>query len=409
MTPATVSSSSARASRMRSDIGSGIRATVSPSRSRRDREQPREETQMDYEVRTCSSAAELREAVRPIWHYFGRSGPLDDQFERLARVLPADRVTAAWEDGRAVGGAGAFPFQLTVPGGRVRAAGITAVGVLPTHRRRGILRSMMRAQLDACRERNQSIAYLWATDDAIYGRFGYGIASFSAEIELPRERSSYHAAVPPVGQARLVPISEAEPFVAPVYEQVAVETPGMFARSPDWWQARVLNDPEARRGSAGELHCVVLELDGRPAAYALYRVNWGSDRGVPTGAVDVVEAMGLSPLATSAVWRHVLDMDWTARIRARILPVDHPLLLLVEEPRRLRFNFRDGLWVRLVDVGAALSARWYVPPGSVVIDVVDDFCPWNQGRWRIGAGAIERTESEADLSCDVAALGSVYL
>src|SRR5262245_64297460 len=135
MTPATVSSSSARASRMRSDVGSGIRATVSPSQSRRDREPRREETQMDYEVRTCSSAAELREAVRPIWHYFGRSGLLDDQFERLAHVLPPERMTAAWEDGHAVGGAGAFPFVLTVPGGRVRASAVPADGVLPTHGR----------------------------------------------------------------------------------------------------------------------------------------------------------------------------------------------------------------------------------------------------------------------------------
>ena len=123
--------------------------------------------QMDYEVRTCASAAEFREAVRPIWHYFGRSAPADDQVERLARVLPVERVHAAWEGGRAVGGAGAFPFDLTVPGGRVRAAGVTVVGVLPTHRRRGVLRAMMRAQLEACREQGEPVAYLWATEDRI--------------------------------------------------------------------------------------------------------------------------------------------------------------------------------------------------------------------------------------------------
>ncbi|HXJ78348.1 MAG TPA: GNAT family N-acetyltransferase [Candidatus Methylomirabilis sp.] len=364
---------------------------------------------MSHEVRVCASAEELREAMRPIGHYFGRSRPADDQFERFARVMPAARMLAAWDGGRAVGGAGAFPFLLTVPGGRVHAAGISAVGVLPTHRRRGILRSMMRAQLDACRERSEPVAYLWSTEDTIYGRFGYGIASFSTEIELPRERSTYHAAIEPAGLARLVPLAEAETLIAPVWEQVATETPGMFARTSVWWQARVLSDPDARRGGVGELQCVVLELDGHPAAYALYRVNWASDRGVPTGAVDVVEAMGQSPEATHAIWRYLLDMDWTARIRARILPVDHPLLLLLAEPRRLRLSFRDGLWVRLVDVGAALAARWYMPPGSVVIDVVDEFCPWNAGRWRIGAGAIERTQSEADLRCDVTALGSVYL
>jgi len=364
---------------------------------------------MDYEVRTCSSAAELREAVRPIWHYFGRSGPLDDQFERLARVLPAERVTAAWEDGRAVGGAGAFPFVLTVPGGRVRAAGITAVGVLPTHRRRGILRSMMRAQLDACRSQGESVAYLWATEDRIYGHFGYGIASFSAEVELPRERSGYYTTTEPIGRTQLVSLRDAEALIAPVYERVATTTPGMFARTSDWWQARVLSDPEARRGGAGELMCLVLDWDGISAAYALYRMNWGSDRGVPTGAVDVVEALGDSPASTHAIWRCLLDMDWTARIKARTLPVDHPLLLLLAEPRRLRFNFRDGLWVRLVDVGAALAGRSFAAPDRVVIEVADEFCPWNAGRWQVGEGSVERTHSAPDLRCDVTALGSVYL
>src|SRR5207244_9203007 len=106
---------------------------------------------VSWKVRMCASGEELRAALGPIWHYFGRSAPNEDQFERLACVLPAERVHAAWEGGRAVGGAGAFPFTLTVPGGRVRAAGVTVVGVLPSHRRRGVLRSMMRAQLDACR------------------------------------------------------------------------------------------------------------------------------------------------------------------------------------------------------------------------------------------------------------------
>ncbi len=364
---------------------------------------------MGYDVRTCTSVAEFREAVRPIWHYFGRSAPTDEQVERLERVLPADRVHAAWEEGCVVGGAGAFPFELTVPGGRVRAAGVTLVGVLPTHRRRGVLRAMMRAQLDACRQRGEPVAYLWATEDTIYGRFGYGIASLSGEIELPRERSAYHAAPARAGSARLVSLPEAEALIAPVYERVAAATAGMFARSSAWWQSRVLSDPEWRRAGGGDLQCVVLDMDGGPAAYALYRFNFGADRGVPTGAVDVVEAMGDSPEATRSVWRYLLDIDWAARVQARLLPLDHPLFLLLAEPRRLRFNLRDGLWVRLVDVGAALSARSYASDGSVVIQIADAFCPWNGGCWRVSGAGAERTRSEPELRCDVSALGSVYL
>jgi predicted acetyltransferase len=364
---------------------------------------------LEWKVTLCSSTDEMRAAVSPIWHYFGRSGPTDEQIALLAPVLPAERVHAVWDGDRIVGGAGAFPFTLTVPGGRVRAAGVTVVGVLPTHRRRGILRAMMRAQLDACREGGEPVAYLWASEDTIYGRFGYGLASYAMEIDVPRERSGFYARPEPFGQARLVPLGEAEPLVAPVWERVAASTPGMFARTPAWWRARPLADPEWRRRSAGELRCAVVEAHGRPAAYALYRVTAGFDRGIPTGTLDVVEAMGDSPEATRAIWRLLLDVDWTARVRASVLPLDHPILLLAAEPRRLRASIRDGLWVRLVDVGTALAARSYPGPESVVVEVSDEFCPWNQGRWRVAASGIARTSEPPELSCDVTALGSVYL
>ena len=133
------------------------------------------------DIRLCSSVDELRAGITPIWHYFGRQ-PVDDHLHALQRVLPLDRVHIACEDGDIVGAAGSFPFELTVPGGRVSAAGVTIVAVLPTHRRRGILRRLMRAQLDACRERGEPVAYLWATEDTIYDQFGYGLASLSASI-----------------------------------------------------------------------------------------------------------------------------------------------------------------------------------------------------------------------------------
>jgi len=171
---------------------------------------------MDLEIRPCGSVEEVKQAITPIGYYFGRSAPHEDQAERLARVLPAERVYAAWQGGRAVGGLGAFPFQLTVPGGRVPAAGVTIAGVLPTHRRRGLLRAMMRALLDACYQQGEAVAYLWATEDTIYGRFGFGLASFTAEIDLPRERSAFHAPFAPFGRVQLVSPDAAEEFVAPV-------------------------------------------------------------------------------------------------------------------------------------------------------------------------------------------------
>jgi predicted acetyltransferase len=374
-----------------------------------DRLEPRWERDVGWKVTVCSSVEEVRLAVSPIWHYFGRSAPTEDQVEPLARVLPAERVHAAWDGDRVIGGAGAFPFELTVPGGRIRAAGVTVVGVLPSHRRRGVLRAMMRAQLDACREQGESVAYLWASEDTIYTRFGYGMASLAAEIDIGRERSAYHAPVEPLGQTRLVPLGEAEPLVAAVWERVAIVTPGMFARTSAWWQARSLADSAWRRRGGGDLQCAVLEVHGRSTAYALYRLNPAYDRGVPTGTLDVIEAMGDSPGSTRAIWRFLLDVDLIARVRAGVLPIDHPLVFLMAEPRRLRMSLRDGLWLRLVDVGAALASRAYATADSVVIEVADEFCPWNRGRWRVKAGAVERTNDLADLSGDVAALGSVYL
>jgi predicted acetyltransferase len=364
---------------------------------------------MDVEVRPCASAEEVKHAIAPIANYFGRAAPNEDLAERLARLLTAHRVYSAWESGRVVGGLGAFPFQLTVPGGRVPAAGVTIAGVLPTHRRRGVLRGMMRTLIDATHARGEPVAYLWVTEGTIYGRFGFGLASFTAEIDLARERSAFHAPFATFGHVRLVSLGMAEELVAPIYERVAIETPGMFARSSEWWQARTLADPEWRRRGDGDLQCAVLEHEGRPAGYALYRINPAFQRGIQTGSVLVIEAMAASPEATRGIWRYLLDIDWMARVKADLLPLDHPLLLLMAEPRRLDFSLRDGLWVRLVDVRTAMSARSYQARGSVVIDVTDEFCPWNAGCWRVGSDGVERTDDTPGLRCDIIALGSVYL
>jgi len=361
---------------------------------------------MALEVRVCEPD-ELKVGLTPIFHFFG-SMPSEDGVAALARVLPADRLHMALEDGVTVGGAGVFPFELTVPGGRVRAAGVTVVGVLPTHRRRGILRQMMRAQLDDVHDRGEPVAYLWASEPTIYGRFGYGIASLSGEMDLLRNRSAFHAPLEPRGRVRLVSLEEALELIPPVYERVAAETPGMFVRTRDWWEARALADPEWRRQGAGEMNRAVLEVGGEPQAYGLYRLKPSFENFTSTGQTLVTEAMGMNPQATAEIWRFLLDVDWMDRIQASQLPVDHPLFFLLAEPRRMRFTIADALWVRLVDVESALAARSLRAGEPVVIDVSDEFCPWNEGRWRVGEG-VTRTDDDADVRLDVSALGSVYL
>jgi predicted acetyltransferase len=352
--------------------------------------------------------AELREAMAPIWHFFG-GGPTEESAARFSRVLPPEHMHAAREDGKVVGGAGAFPFELTVPGGRVRAGGTTIVGVLPTHRRRGVLRALMRAQLDDLHERGVPVAYLWASEETIYGRFGYGRASLAGQLEIDRRHGAFAEPFQPRGQVRLVDEQASLEAIPPIYERVARETPGMFARTPEWWESRALADPEWRRGSGGELQRAVLALDGRDAAFGLYRVHTGFEYAVSTGHTRVIEAMGDSPEATREIWRYLIDVDWMATVKAELLPADHPLLLLLAETRRARFTLVDGLWVRLVDVGPALSARSYRDAEPVVVEVRDAFCSWNEGRWRIGPEHTERVDAEAEIVLDVAALASVYL
>ncbi|MEJ0075949.1 MAG: GNAT family N-acetyltransferase [Alphaproteobacteria bacterium] len=360
-------------------------------------------------VRPCSNTDEMRAAMAPIWHYFGLNLPTDDAIKHFKRVLPHERVHAGFDGEKIVAGTAAFPLDLVIPGGQVKAAGVTVTGVLPTHRRRGYLRAMMRSLIDDARARGEPVAMLWATEDTIYGHFGYGMASMAAEIDVPRDRAKPFAPVASPGETRLVPLDEAEPLVAPIYDRVARVTPGMFARSSEWWQDRVLNDMEWKRRGGGFLQCAVLEIGGKPAAYALYRVNTFIERGLQSGNIFVVEAMGDTPEATNAIWRYLLDIDWLARVKANLLPLDHPLLLSLADPRRLNFLVREGLWIRPIDIGAAFSARGYATDDAIVVDVTDEFCPWNAGRWRIGRGAAEKTNAEPDLSCDVASLGCVYL
>jgi len=347
--------------------------------------------------------------VFAIGQYFGMN-PTSERLERFSKNLPIERMHAARENGRIVGGAGAFPFEMTVPdGATVPTAGVTVVGTYPTHRRRGVLRAMMRAQLDDVHERGEPVALLWASEETIYGRFGYGMASLTGEIEIPREYAAYVHPLERKGAVRLVEADEALDLFPRIWNAVRRRTPGMLARTRAWWELRVLFEPPDGSGDGGPKRFVVLETDGKPEGYAVYRHKPKWEQGVSNSELEVVEAVALDGRPTAELWRYLLDVDWAARITAHLLPVDHQLLWLLANPRRMRFRIGDGLWARLVDVGEALSARRYTADGAVVIDVVDEFCPWNTGRWRLSDGRAKRTKASAQLRCDVSALGIVYL
>jgi predicted acetyltransferase len=363
---------------------------------------------MSFDVRTVKDLDEFTSAVFAIGQYFGMT-PTEERMQRFLDQITAERMHAAWSNGSIVGGAGAFAFDLSVPGGDLPTAGVSVVGVYPTHRRRGVLRGLMRAQLDAAHERGEPLAALWASEETIYGRFGYGLAAFCGEINLAHEYTSFAQPFEPEGTIRFVEPEEAGEVVPPVYERVRQQWPGMFSRDELWWEQRELKDPEERREGAGPKRWVAYERDGAVDAYAVYRHKPGWEDGSTVAELRVVEALAATPTAERDLWAYLLSIDWKATVKAYLLPPDHALFFLLATPRRLRYRMGDGLWVRLVDVGAALSGRKYSGDGAVVFDVHDDFCPWNEGSWKLEGGAAERTDADADIALSAQALGSAYL
>jgi predicted acetyltransferase len=363
---------------------------------------------VSFDVRRCADLDEFGEAIAAIGQYFGNE-PTPERLERFSKNLPVERMHAAREDGSVVGGAGAFPFEVTVPGGVVRAAGVTVVGTFPTHRRRGVLRALMRAQLDDVHGRGEPLALLWASDSRIYGRFGYGMGSYMGEMRIPRE-APFAVEYEPRGRIRLVEDEEALELFPQVWDAVRPGIPGMLGRTRNWWEYRVLFDPPDRREGHGPKRLAVLERDDRAEGYAIYRHKPPTfEHGTPDGEVEAIEVIARDGAPAAQLWRFLLDIDWADRITGWLLPVDHQLFHMLASPREMRFRVGDGLWVRLVDVGAALSGRTYEADDRLVFEVVDAFCPWNEGRWKLEGGVAERTRAAADLRCDVSVLGSAYL
>ena len=361
---------------------------------------------MSIEIRPCRSVEEVRDALNAINHYFGKDNDLEST-RRFVERMDIERVHAAWDGDRVVGGAGAFTYEMSVPGGALPTGGVTVVGVLPTHRRRGVLTALMREQLADCRARGEAAAYLWASEANIYPRFGYGLAALMGEMTLARERTAFAEPFEPRGTVRLVDVEEAARTFPQLYEQEFAQRPGLFTRTAAWWEGRRLVPSSWAPQNLKRL--ALLELDGEPAGYAIYVVDQDWAHGSSAGKVVVVEAVAPTPEAARELWRWLLDFDWTSEFEAGLLPIDHPLFLLLAEPRRMRFEVGDGIWLRLIDVAAALSARSYAGDAQVVVELTDAFLPENAGRWRLGPRGAERTNATAELALDVTGLASVYL
>ncbi|MQS36572.1 GNAT family N-acetyltransferase [Streptomyces katsurahamanus] len=332
----------------------------------------------------------------------------------IREITDFDRSLAAWDGAECVGSAGSFGMQVTVPGGGLAPmAGVTMVSVSSTHRRRGVLTSMMRRQLDDIRAWGEPLAMLMASEPVIYGRFGYGAAAglIRADIDTARVQLELPEGTESV-RIRKIPAKDALAECEPVYARQVPVRPGMIVRLPGWDRLQYLDAPEDRQGTS-HLQTVLSERDGRTTGYALFRIRPGWEDAGPKGRVEIQDIQADDPASYAALCRYVLSIDLTSVVSMSNRPVDDPWQNLISDIRRCNVRVQDSLHVRLVEVGAALEARTYRTPVDVVLEVADAFCPWNEGRWRLTGDAkgasCERTSDTADLSLSVRDLGAVYL
>ncbi|MEV4619678.1 GNAT family N-acetyltransferase [Asanoa sp. NPDC049573] len=312
-----------------------------------------------------------------------------------------------------VGAASSFDREMTVPGGAaVPCAHVTGVGVLPTHRRQGILRRLMERQLtDLAAAGREPIAALWASETAIYPRFGYGFAGHRVRLRADLTGTGLPPAAP--GRLRTGTPAALRPELVKLWDEVRGSRPGWSSRDDNWWTYLLADVASERDGAAERLAVVHADESGTVDGYATWRTkgDWG-DNG-PDGEVRVDEVVAATPAAYQALWRFLFSLDLTRRLTFGYATPDEPLWHLVPEPRRLGGNLADGLWVRLIDVATALRARAYRTPLDVVLSVTDAILPANAGRWHLtvsgGAVTCEPTTSPADLACDVLELGAAYL
>ena len=296
-----------------------------------------------------------------------------------------------------------FPFDMSVPGGSVTAACIDGVSVLPSHRRRGLLTGMMERQLAAAHERGLPISALRSSEAPIYGRFGYGIAAEHEDWKIERHRTAFRREYPWGGSLRMVKTERAREVFPQVYRRATARRAGAIQPPNPWWDDLMGVTSDRKSGQSANFYVEYREdeIEG----CAIYRIK--------EGTVTVWLLLASTQAASAALWRYCFDIDLIRTIKVWNRPIDDPLVWMLRDPRALRRRPQDWTWLRLIDVSKALSSRTYAVDGEIVLEVRDDFCPWNDGVYELAggpAGAVCRqTTRKADLVLSVDDLAVPYL
>lgn len=368
---------------------------------------------MTIEVRRIRDD-ELREFIGAVSAGFLEHVDVDKVTEEVRPLWDLDRTWAAFEDGRMCGTFRTWATELTVPGGQcLPAAAVSAVTVLPTHRRRGILRAMVEAEHEAIRKRDEAFGLLYASEYPIYGRFGYGPGVREATLTLDTRKTGFHPASS--GRVELVKAdAEAIAALKGVFDEWRQRQPGEIRRRDHGWEY----DLALRESVWGPTWkgFVVLHRDpaGSVDGYARYHAEDKWEQRQPANPVTVDEIHALDETAYVSLWRFLAELDWAATVKAERRSPSELLPWLLTNARAFDMSdVGDGMWVRVFDVPRALAARTYEREGSMVLEVIDQEASGGRTRVKLDAepsgATCTKTDRSADLTLDVAALGAAYL
>ena len=332
---------------------------------------------------------------------------VDEQWELLKGAYLADRTFGAFDGDRQVGTAMSFPASLTVPGGEILpTAGVTAVGVRSDYRRRGALTGMMRAQLEDCAARGDVFAILHASEPVIYGRFGYGVATVGRTVKLVSERAEMRADVPVAGTVRLLDKDEVLPALQAAYPSFQPTRVGLMGRSPQWWTLGYRRRLEFEHILVAAHLTPAGEVDG----WVCYEPqDDDSDDSRDGWNLRVLDFQGADQGVVNDLWRYLVSVDLVDTLTVYYRPNDDPIEEILVNNHAVRSERDEELWLRIVDVPAALAGRTYGVATPVVIEVVDSLLPGNSGRYRVGPQGMARTGDEPALTMNVETLAMLYL
>ena len=357
---------------------------------------------MDIEIRTITEE-EFGQWSKADGLGFGYH-TTDEQVALSRSFTEVDRTFAAFDGSNIVGTTTTRTTAITIPGGSAKLGYVDDVSVIPTHRRRGIMTGMMRSQLDQMRERGEPMAALGASESLIYERFGFGIATWSAGWKIDRRHTSFK--IPPLsgGSLDFIDDETARDEWPKLHARVVGDRPGMVHFNAEYWAA-ALRDFGGLRPGTSEFFHVAYRRGERVSGLVSYRIRDSS--------VLAVFLLGEDSEAEAELWRYCFGIDLMTDIEGFNRPTDDPLPWRLEDPRRLERSTHDQLWLRLIDVGAALESRSYDTHGELTLGVHDSFCEWNTGNYTLEAGpdgaAASRSRSSPDIELTATELAAAYL